>query len=805
MEPGYVPKELQSAYAAEDPDQEETFFDWLDVVELKKAQPDRPKRGPASLAPPQDKGGEPSVQETIAKLKALAGPLIKARDAYNKEKLEREDLLSARKELEESALPPRERARVRKTSKGTTFDMPPLLVEGDWGSAPRSTELSRLEPFDYSGLDLEGGIQEPPPAAKPKPGPKDSKPRPKLGQFTDQIFMPGVGDIIDPNQFKPDQTLFGAMKKGWDKIKPDIEITGTNFGKGLAALGDAFMAGGGMKSSFYNNIVKGERLREKQPWERFQTFAKLLNTRVQMEMNDINRQAMINLRKKGLDQSAEQFKEKMEDKKEDRKGRMALARQNIDIKKQQIANDAFHKHLMYTQTETMNEAKLKNYKKSWEKDWYSRQNDRKGIPLVGIELEKMKFDTDNEYYPKWLTDQYKKDPEQVKRMYSVNDLKDVVDRHQKRSLKKLTAKEIRTVEQEMASLKGDRKGKAIIEDVFKKPMDQISRAEFKDFKKHELPGHRTRLKNFVKDNTEAVATAKLFIGNTKNVLKLIGTQIGEPSISRDQIQVDVGRGEIFFVPKDSRGRLNVEGRREIDLDSLTLPGAGNVSWATDYLAGMRGKRSTGSLLASMYEASYGPERRKSFGASQSWMEMNKYRTKIGDNLPANQQEAGKLLYILGLGDAAQVSLTKFGNELRDSFPGGKIHIQDMDLRERGYRDLETNKPIDLYVEPFMAYEFAKKAYNNAKNIEGNLDDNMPHWWRSFKEKVEGKHSEAQQKGSEQGRWYHYEYDQHGRPSKHPDAGEFTDLKNGSGRPPSRWRPKVYLKYIKRYGLNDKGW
>ena len=207
----------------------------------------------------------------------------------------------------------------------------------------------------------------------------------------------------------------------------------------------------------------------------------------------------------------------------------------------------------------------------------------------------------------------------------------------------------------------------------------------------------------------------------------------------------------------------------------------------------------------MYEASYGPKRRESFGASQSWMEMNRYKTQIGEHLPANQQEAGLLEYILGLGDAAQVSLTKFGNELRDSFPGGKVHIQDMDLRERGYRDLETNKPIDLYVEPFMAYEFAKKAYNNAKNIEGNLDDNMPHWWRSFKEKVEGKHSEAQQKGSEQGRWYHYEYDQHGRPSKHPDAGEFTDLKNGSGRPPSRWRPKVYLKYIKRYGLNDKGW
>ena len=115
------------------------------------------------------------------------------------------------------------------------------------------------------------------------------------------------------------------------------------------------------------------------------------------------------------------------------------------------------------------------------------------------------------------------------------------------------------------------------------------------------------------------------------------------------------------------------------------------------------------------------------------------------------------------------------------------------------------KLISAHRTPNRMYEFAKKAYNNAKNIEGNLDDNMPHWWRSFKEKVEGKHSEAQQKGSEQGRWYHYEYDQHGRPSKHPDAGEFTDLKNGSGRPPSRWRPKVYLKYIKRYGLNDKGW
>ena len=807
--PGFVPPELQKAYRDENPDSEKTFFEWLDV-----ASPE-PQRSPSGwdedvealtkdIAPglPKNEASRPNVRETIKRLRELAGPLREHRDAYNKKLMERDRLLESKDAKEPSPLPKVEAGRpnVRRERDKLVYDMPPLLVEGDVykGVPDFGPRLSRIEPFDTESLNLKEPKAEPKKPRKPTVWP------PKMGQFTDQIHMPGVGDIPDPGQFKWGD-LWNRIKKGADKITPDWDNeTSANLGKGLAALGDAFMAGGGMKSSFYNNIVKGERLREKQPWERFQTFSKLLNTRVQMDMNNLYKQGMMGLNKKRLEQSADQFDKTMEDKKEARKGQMALALQNIGIKKQQLADNAFNKHLMYTQTETMNEAKLKDYKKSWEKDWYDRQNDLKGTPLVGIELEKMKFDTENEYYPKWITDQYKKNPEQIKKMYSVNDLKRLVDRYQKRSLKKLTAKEATTIGQEMASLKGDTEAVAIMEKVYKKPVDQITKAEFKDFKNKELPRYKRSINEFIKVNRPPLARAKEFIKNTQSVLKLIGTQIGEPSISRDQIQIDVGNGQIWFTPKNARGSLDPSGRREIDLDSLTLPVVGDISVVRDYATGLQGKRSTGALLAAMYEASYGPKRRESFGASQSWMEMERYKINIGEGLPANQQEAGKLQYILNLGDEAQTSLSKFAKEL-EGMPGGAYHINKENLRNRTFRDLETKKYIDLYVEPVMAHEFAEKALRDAQEREGDVDTHMPHWWRSFKERIESKHAESQKMDSEKGRFFHYDINKDGRESRHPDRGTFTPLRHGTGAPPSRWTPEVYLQYIKTYGLNDKGW
>ena len=805
--PGFVPPELQKAYRDENPDSERTFFEWLDGFSPE------PKRSPSGweegietltkdIAPglPKNEASRPNVRKTINRLRELAGPLRKARDAYNKELMERNQLLESRDAKEPSPLPKVEAGRpnVRRERDKLIYDMPPLLVEADLWAPKPGPRLSRIEPFDTESLDLKEPKAEPKKPRKPTVWP------PKMGQSTDQVFMPGVGDIPDPGQFKWGE-LWNRIKKGADKITPDWDNeTSANLGKGLAALGDAFMAGGGMKSSFYNNIVKGERLREKQPWERFQNFSKLLNTRVQMDMNNLYKQGMLRTGRQRLQQSADQFDKTMKDKIEARKGQMALALQNIGIKKQRLADNAFHKHLMYTQTDTMNKAKLKDYKKYWEKDWYALQNDRKGTPLVGIELEKMKFDTENEYYPKWITDQYKKSPEQIKRMYSVNDLKGVVDRYQKRSLKKLTSKEATTIGQDMASLKGDGLAVAIMEKVFAKPIDQITKPEFKDFKVKELPRYKGSITKFVEKNQPAINKAKLFVRNTQGVLKLIGTQIGEPSISRDQIQIDVGKGQIWFTPKNARGSLDPSGRREIDLDSLTLPVVGDISVLTDYAKGLGGKRSTGALLSAMYEASYGPKRRESFGASQSWMEMNRYKTQIGEELSANQQEAGKLEYILGLGDKAQDSLIMFSDELSGK-PGGKHYVQTKNLSNRTFRDLETKKYIDLYVDPIMAHEFAEKALRDAQDREGDVDTHMPHWWRSFKEKVESKHAESQKIDSEKGRFFHYDISKDGRESRHPDRGTFTPLRHGTGAPPSRWTPEVYLQYIKTYGLNDRGW
>ena len=831
--PGQYDEELVETYKRLNPQRGNSFSDWVNALEYGSQQ-DEEGRMPASVPPPNDQfdkdldtllrdvgGGmaplppneasrpnvRGDVRETIKRLNALAEPYKKTRAAYEDEVLKKynEDPGSF------INLTPSERARpsvkesLDKIGKesipgGTRYNMPPLRIEGDISSLPEPTP-DIYRPFPRETLDPDTFMK----------GDDPGKPvyRKKLKQYPKPLK--------DKKLKKPDDAGFD-----WRSLVPDIDLDfdlewdeiGANFGKGLAALGDAFMAGGGMKSSFLQNISKAQQRRDKQPFERFKVFSKLL----QSEMN----QDLINAyRMAGLTQKGAQFEANIKQREKDRKVKVNKSIRDYNVTLQKIKSDAEFKLLNYgTAKEKLDLQRktlalkrlekadntetniLKRNKLNLEIDklLLGQAENVKGGPLVEALRPIIANDETHQMFPKWLHDQNKQ-PEKINE-FTAAQIKEIGKEHRKNLGKKAGKKASATSEQILARHSNDPFSRAILKDSFGPGWRNKSPEALSGIDRF-IEKSRAGVQNYEKQEAKGLKFAKSIIKTTNKILKIIAEEVGDPAMTRDQIEVDKGTGKIFHIPRDQDGRLDRARKREVDLDGVQLPGGIQLAAGLDLFGG-----STASALEQLYEQVYAPKRREDFGASQSFLELARYTIGIGKSRGFVKREGGMLGYILGMADEAQQGLTSYSNKMR-ALNGGKYRLGLDGFEYNSYYNPETKMFTPQFSSPEKAAKVAREIYRESGDrATGTIDPKfMPGWYRYMKKAINRNHNNGTTI------YYHYpriekitpEGERVTEESTSVRKGTFSREPYGTGVKPVEWNDEVWIKFIEQYGVNPKNW
>tara|TARA_R100000656_G_scaffold124413_1_gene102518 strand:+ start:1 stop:2469 length:2469 start_codon:yes stop_codon:yes gene_type:complete len=797
---GRWPKRLLDEYNRLYPDREIPFGDWMRTLP--------PGRGPASISPKP--AGEMAQGEWNREIDETIGPTedpiqLPINERYRpnvirEEKKELADLGKGYRDLQKlhqkdveerwrRTLPPNEQWRTHpnvkdpnytaeKTATGERISfVEPLLVEGEYWSPPVESKVR----FDAPPMDKLVGPQ------------KDE------AYKKERVVKPYVA----PVKKKGRKNLWGDD----DDEPSEGSPWGSALGKGLAAFGDAFALAGGAKTSFLNNIIKTERLKEKQPWERFKTFTKLLQAEVNNDLLQLHRFGGRQEKRLAREQRGKEHKETLAQRKLEYKGSSEQrAKQfygNLELRKELMIQNWINFNRSYDVNLQKLDLMKADGKREAEKYVRDKLEKEPGSKLMAYEMEKVLYDKDHRMFPSWLHKLAKENPKGFMK-FTVKDIKSQASKYaQLRTA--LAKKDPKASVKEMMAGFQSPESQAIIQESFKKDPSKITALEFSGFSKT-IPGTAKALDNWTRGESKGLAFSKKIVTNTRAIVKAIGEQLGVPSITRDQLQADVGRNKFWFIPKDIDGRLDRAKRVEVDIAGMQLPGGGGLTSIIDTMDG------TGwaGLLRQLAEKSYAPERRENFGASQSFRELEKYMIGIGDAASFRGREVAQLNYLLGLGDKAQKGLTTYSNKLSGK-AGGKYKLSQEGYNYRGYYNPETKKYAPQYSSPDIAASFATKVYLKNRNDDYSVDSfRMPSFWNETIKKVQSVHD------SGKNTWY-YHYPQRQEKAadgkiitvnsnQNPDIiGKFTKYKVGSGDSPNNWTPEVWIEFIRQYGINPRKW
>jgi hypothetical protein len=826
-QPGRFDRELVEAYKGANPRRETSFSDWVNLFKKSGRRPaeeedswskdlNRLMKDLGYSSIPPNEAARPNVRkdalETISRLNALAEPYRKIRSEYEEEQLKKwNEGRGDFERLPERNMMTSHPGEIEKYRKGILrgeipggekFTMPPLRIEGDLSTLPTPAP-NIYRPFPTETLDPDTFMKGDDPGKpvyrkKLKQYPKPSKDK--------ELKKPGDAGF-DWRSLIPDIDLDFDFDLEWDEI-------GSNFGKGLAALGDAFMAGGGMKSSFLQNISKAQQRRDKQPFERFKVFSKLLQSEINQDL--INAYRMAGLTQKGaqfearLEQDEKELKfrrnnsirnynvalEKIRDQAKFRLLTYGTAKEKLDLQKKTLALKTLDK-AENTQTNILKRNKIKL---EIEELVLGKEKNVKGGPLVQALRPMIANDESHQMFPKWLHVQ-NRSARKINE-YTAAQIEEIGKEHRKNLGKKAGKKASATSEQLLARHSNNSESAAILKDAFGPNWRNQSPEALSGIDKF-VDNSKKEMNTLAKREAVPVKYAQDIITSTNKILKLIGEEAGDPALTRDQLEVNKGSGKIFYIPRDEDGRLDRSSRKEVDLDGVQLPGGVSLTSTLDIFG-----TNTASALEQLYEGIYAPKRRQDFGASQSFRELERYAIGVGKEIGFVKREGGMLGYILGMSDRAQQGLSKYALEMSGK-NGGRHRLSLDGFDYNSYFNPETKMFTPQFSSPEKAAAVATKMYReNGDRATGTINPKfMPGWYRYMKKAINRNHNNGVTI------YYHYPRIEKTTPggekiteeSTSSRKGTFSREPYGTGAKPVEWNDEVWIKFIEQYGVNPKNW
>ena len=632
-----------------------------------------------------------------------------------------------------------------------------------------------------------------------------------LGEGLGDSVIPPMPDLpVEEKKKKPKKEpifkhgpapdMFSAFKgRNLSDLFPSIPKPsnewGGSIGAGLAALGDAFMAGGGMKSSFLNNIIKTREKRRKEPMEDFKVFQTLLNKEVaergrrydrKMErlQRELQRETTFQLGKMTIEERRESNKRMAALKKlilelgqKNKERGFKIQEEGLGVQKKLAKSLIDSRESTISKTMPGSQKVLDLVKSikggagvgTWRKPFL--QDILTGRrPPKSLSVEDFNKNMLLQIKPSSKNEEKKKKEEAIWKMYN-----NPIDR-------------------------------AIIKTQFGKPLEEVTGASFN------TPNFRQKFNNDKKRVMKLIeepnlkkntAYARRVLTNIKNIFGVIGMTQGEPVVSMEQFLPDVASNALWFSPRNKEtGEIDHSQRRKIDLPGVTVPVFGRLTQPADYVASAKsrfgdydpysGMGGQAGILNQLWAQVHGPIRHEQFGATQTFTETQDWMRQTGQKssiAPTNEvvmvkyfwDQAKKLDRDLSR-QASNIRLLG-GQELIDHFKENKLHIGSM-----------LNDPIVASSNELA--DWADRKYTDALSKVGSdkfTSADMPFWWQKNREAVLESNAAAVPEEKI------YFSKTSGRFDKNP----FDRSAQLGWQAPKDWGYRTWNKYIRNYGLKKR--
>ena len=662
----------------------------------------------------------------------------------------------------------------KKTGRNV-YEMAPLDVLGQYSETP-------FPPKIPMGLG-ESIIPPMPDLPARDPAPKKPKPPKK-----EPLFKHGSA----PDQFTGLEDFWSRLGKKISSAVPPAHDLGGSVGAGLAALGDAFMAGGGMKSSFLNNIIKTREKRRKEPMEEFQIFQSLL----QKEVAERGRR---------YDRKMDRLQRDLQ-----RETTFQLGKLTIEERRESNKRMAAIKKLIF-------ELGQKNKERG-----FKIQEEGLGVRKEGLEVQKKLAETT-------ISKTMPGNPQVLELVKSIQGgagvgtyrkpfLNDIVSG--KRSAKSLSMKDFeknillqvkpsskneerRKKEEAVKEIYNNPIDRAIIKTQFGKPLEEITGASFNNSNfRQKFNNDKKRVTKLTEEPNlkKNTAYARRVLKNIKNIFGVIGMTQGEPVVSMEQFLPDVASNAVWFSPRNKEtGEIDHSQRRKIDLPGVTVPVVGRLTQPADYLAFAKSRlggwdpyNGMAGILSQLYAQVHGPVRHEQFGATQTFNETKDWMKQTGEKssiAPTNEvvmlkyfwDQAQKLDSDLSR-QAANIRLLG-GQELIDHFKDKGLHVGSI------LNDQIVANNNELADWGHRKYEEALSKVGKQKITSAD----MPVWWQENRKAVMRNNEGAV---PEEKIYY-------SKTSNRFEKNPYDRSAQLGWQSPKDWSFRTWNKYIRNYGIKKR--
>ena len=571
---------------------------------------------------------------------------------------------------------------------------------------------------------------------------------------TKKLVVDPILDVLDP--ITPD------LSSGDFSMEPGKDWGG-NIGAGMAALGDALMAGGGMKSSFLDGVIKARETRRQEPLKRFKVFQKMLHDETIRKNTEAYRSLQLGLQGKRIDQQAT-FK------KEDRK--------------------------------------IGEEKTAWD-----RRRHTPGSKEVIAKMKTFLEEGAENLFRKGYIELYKKDPIGFAKTQTLDDIDKQTITYQ--AIRPKTKKESATASQSLQLL--NPLSKAIAKDLIDPDvkLEDLTAEQLKTLDP-KIKNQKDKIQKLAMDTTKGkIANVMDRLGNTlPKFLTTVLSYNGIPGGRFKDIKIDTEGKRIMYYPPDKLGQATTEGVE------LKLPGVhiGKFSFADPSdiwqslkkTMGLSGKPGYATAVNALFEGVYQPLKNLDFGASQSAKELKSFLSEAGKDTFTGTPQL-KMQFILGVAQRLRSYVEARENKFL-ALSGGKYFLKANEY----YTTEQFDKPH--YADRIQVGAMAEKAVGGVRykmRLKGNewnskATRSLPVWYQKFmRRELKNMITDEDRIGGREtffktGSRTYYDKKTHTFTDHIVEDDPFHNdpLKNRFKKP-NQWNIDVWNEYLKIKGLNKR--